>query len=77
MAIGAVLSVALAGEVVWALSRLGVSGFGGAQADGGSISSVARIGNALFTTHAFAFEVTSILILVSMIGAVVLARKEH
>ena len=77
MAIGAVLSVALAGEVVWALSRLGVSGFGVAQAGGGSISSVARIGRALFTTHAFAFEVTSILILVSMVGAVVIARKEH
>jgi NADH-quinone oxidoreductase subunit J len=77
MAVGAVLSVALAGEVVWALSRLGVSGFGAAQAGGGSISSVARIGHALFTTHAFAFEVTSILILVSMVGAVVIARKEH
>jgi NADH-quinone oxidoreductase subunit J len=76
MVIGALLSVALAGEVVWALSRLGVSGFGGAPGTTASISSVARIGNALFTTHAFAFEVTSILILVSMIGAVVLARKE-
>ena len=41
------------------------------------VSSVARIGNALFTEHAFAFEVTSILILVAMVGAVVLARKEH
>jgi NADH-quinone oxidoreductase subunit J len=77
MVIGALLAVALAGEVVWALSRLGVSGFGGAASGTtASISSVTRIGNALFTTHAFAFEVTSILILVSMIGAVVLARKE-
>jgi len=44
---------------------------------GGSIGSVARIGTALFTTHAFAFEATSLLILVAMVGAVVLARKEH
>ena len=40
-----------------------------------SISSVARIGNALYTTYAFAFEATSILILVSMVGAVVIARR--
>jgi NADH-quinone oxidoreductase subunit J len=41
-----------------------------------SVSSVTRIGTALFTQHAFAFEATSILILVAMVGAVVLARKE-
>jgi NADH-quinone oxidoreductase subunit J len=75
--IGALLSLALAAEVVWALGRLGVTGFGPDQGGSGSISSVARIGSALFTTHAFAFEVTSVLILVSMVGAVVIARKEH
>ena len=31
----------------------------------------------LFTDYAFAFEVTSILILVAMVGAVVLARREE
>jgi len=76
MKIGAVLSVLLAIEVIWGLSRLGTAGFG-QDADAISISSVARIGNALFTQHAFAFEATSILILVAMVGAVVLARKEH
>jgi NADH-quinone oxidoreductase subunit J len=76
MIVGVLLSILLAGEVVWALSRLGVSGFTTAPGTTSSISSVARIGSALFTTHAFAFEVTSILILVSLIGAVVLARKE-
>jgi len=76
MIIGTVLSILLAGEVVWALSRLGVSGFTETPGTTSSISSVARIGGALFTTHALAFEVTSILILVSMIGAVVIARKE-
>jgi NADH:ubiquinone oxidoreductase subunit 6 (subunit J) len=39
------------------------------------VSSVAQIGRELFTTHAFAFEVTSVLILVAMVGAVVLAKK--
>ena len=41
------------------------------------VSSVARIGSGLFTRHAFAFEATSILILVAMVGAVVLARRER
>jgi NADH-quinone oxidoreductase subunit J len=36
----------------------------------------AEIGHALFTTYLLPFEVTSILILVAIIGAIVLARKE-
>jgi NADH-quinone oxidoreductase subunit J len=76
MKIGAVLSVLLAIEVVWALSRLSVTSFV-QDAESASVSSVARIGRALFTDHAFAFEATSILILVAMVGAVVLARREH
>ena len=76
MKIGALLSVILAGEVIWGLSRLGPAGFS-QDAEATSVSSVARIGNVLFTQHAFAFEATSILILVAMVGAVVLARREH
>jgi NADH-quinone oxidoreductase subunit J len=76
MKIGAVLSVVLAVEIVWALSRVGVSYFGQDPA-ATSVADVARIGAALFTTHAFAFEATSILILVAMVGAVVLARRER
>jgi NADH:ubiquinone oxidoreductase subunit 6 (subunit J) len=34
---------------------------------------VAAIGQTLFTQYSFAFEVTSILILVSMVGAVIIA----
>jgi hypothetical protein len=37
---------------------------------------VGAIGRSLFTDYAFAFEVTSILILVAMVGAVVLARRD-
>jgi NADH-quinone oxidoreductase subunit J len=71
----AVLSAALAVEIVWALSRVGAGYFRPDQA--AQVSSVANIGQVLFTKHSFAFEVTSILILVSMVGAVVIARKEH
>jgi NADH-quinone oxidoreductase subunit J len=74
--IGAVLSVVLGIEIVWALSRVGLGYFAQDEA-AKSVSSVARIGVDLFTRHAFAFEATSILILVAMIGAVVIARKEH
>jgi NADH-quinone oxidoreductase subunit J len=73
---GAGLSVLLAIEVIWGLSRLGIAGFA-QDAEAMSVSSVARIGSELFTQHAFAFEATSILILVAMVGAVVLARREH
>lgn len=74
--IGAVLSLLLGIEIVWALSRVGLGWFGQDPA-ATSVSSVARIGVELFTRHAFAFEATSILILVAMVGAVVIARKER
>jgi NADH-quinone oxidoreductase subunit J len=48
----------------------------GAQSDPSTVNSVADMGRALFTRHTFAFEATSILILVAMVGAVVLARRE-
>ena len=80
MRLGAVLSVLLGIELLWALSHVRIGGllqrdFNPDQAE--SVSSVANIGRVLFTQHAFAFEVTSVLILVAMVGAVVLARKEH
>jgi NADH-quinone oxidoreductase subunit J len=71
----AALSAVLAVELVWSLSKVGVVLFRPDQ--GGQVSSVANIGQALFTKHAFAFEATSVLILVAMVGAVVLARKEQ
>ncbi len=74
--IGALLSLVLGAEIVWALSRLGITTFL-EDPEAASVSSVRRIGSALFTDHAFAFEATSILILVAMVGAVVIARRER
>jgi NADH-quinone oxidoreductase subunit J len=68
---GALLALALVVELVWALTRASVGGDFGE----GSVSSVAAIGRTLFTDYAFPFEVTSVLILVAMVGAVVLARR--
>src|SRR5579864_2740817 len=62
MRFGAALAVALAIELVWALTKGAESG----RFAGGSVSSVAAIGRLLFTRYAFAFEVTSILIIVAM-----------
>jgi NADH-quinone oxidoreductase subunit J len=69
---GGLLAVALIVELWWALTKNGgESGAFPAAAE----ASVAAIGRSLFTDYAFPFEVTSILILVAMIGAVVLARR--
>ncbi|HEY3042855.1 MAG TPA: NADH-quinone oxidoreductase subunit J [Vicinamibacterales bacterium] len=69
---GAFLAVVLASELGWALTRGAESG----AFAGGSTTSVTAIGRSLFTDYSFAFEVTSVLILVAMVGAVVLAHRE-
>ena len=72
MRFGAALAVALLVELAWALTR----GVDSGAFPAASVSSVAAIGETLFTDYAFPFEVTSVLILVAMVGAVVLARRE-
>ena len=73
MRFGALLAVALGVELGWALTRGRTAAGMGER----SVSSVAELGHALFTEHAFAFEVTSVLILVAMVGAVLMARREQ
>jgi NADH-quinone oxidoreductase subunit J len=75
--IGASLAGLLVVQLVWALGE--IAGLGTAvkaQGDAGTLSSVRELGRVLFTEYAFAFEATSALILVAMVGAVVLARKD-
>ena len=71
-----ILSVLLGAEMVWALASVNRAWFA-QDAAATSVSSVKLIGTTLFTQHAFAFEATSILSLVAMVGAVVIARREH
>jgi NADH-quinone oxidoreductase subunit J len=77
MRVGAVLAVLLALELGWALSR--TSGLSEAvdRVPNARISDVGWLGQVLFTDYMFAFEVTSILIIAAMVGAVVLARKRE
>jgi NADH-quinone oxidoreductase subunit J len=75
---GALLAVLLIVQLGWALTRstefdAAVAGKTGSA----TVSSVRELGKVLFQRHAFAFEATSVLILVAMVGAVVLARKEE
>jgi NADH-quinone oxidoreductase subunit J len=75
---GAVLGVVFAAELLWALWRLAagrepVAGVAGIPPE--AIEPVRAIGQVLYTDYAFAFEVTSLLILVAMVGAVVLAKR--
>ena len=73
---GVVLTVFLIVQLTWALMRASSTGPAVAQGDVARISSVNELGRVLFTDYMFAFEATSILILVAMVGAVVLARRE-
>ncbi|MCC7123754.1 MAG: NADH-quinone oxidoreductase subunit J [Acidobacteria bacterium] len=76
MRIGAALAVLMTVQLAWALAR--TAGLGVGVADGRpAVSSVAELGRTLFTDYMFAFEVTSILIIVAMVGAVALARKRE
>ena len=74
---GALLAGLLIIQLVWALVRLNdASAAVGARGDVAAISSVRSVGRVLFTDYLFAFEATSILILVAMVGAVLLAARE-
>jgi NADH-quinone oxidoreductase subunit J len=74
---GALLAVALVLEVAWAVWHVSASPGGAlAAVAAGNVSSVREIGRVLFTTYAFPFEVTSILILAAMVGAIILARPQ-
>jgi NADH-quinone oxidoreductase subunit J len=72
--IGALLAIVFAAELAWALTRsrtLAIAGSG----DRPSFT-VPEIGQRLFQEYAFAFEATSILILVAMVGAITVAGRQ-
>jgi NADH-quinone oxidoreductase subunit J len=71
--VGAIGAAALAAELFAAFFRAPLIGdVRTTPADFGSIASVARL---LFTDYLVAFEVTSILLLASIVGAIALARR--
>ena len=78
--LGTLLGLALLVELGWSLWRAGAASerqaMLAAAPNAQAIGSVRQIGQVLFTDYGFAFEVTSILIIVAMVGAVVLAKRE-
>ena len=74
---GGLLAVVLVVQLAWALmTAAGIDAPVAGRAGSEVVSSVRSLGRTLFTDYVFAFEATSILILVAMVGAVVLARRE-
>jgi NADH-quinone oxidoreductase subunit J len=74
---GMLLAALLVAQLGWALASVNELDTPiGARADAASVSSVVEMGRVLFSRHTFAFDATSVLILVAMVGAVVLARRE-
>src|SRR5688572_3380723 len=75
--VGAALAALLVAQLTWAVSRTTeVRDAVGAGGDAAAVSSVREIGRVMFTDYTFAFEATSLLILVAMVGAILLARRE-
>jgi NADH-quinone oxidoreductase subunit J len=76
--LGAVLGAVLVAQLAWAISRSAEARVAvDAHGDAGLVSSVGAIGRVMFTDYTFAFEATSLLILVAMVGAILLARREE
>ncbi len=74
---GAMLALLLVLQLTWALLQVnGIDVPVAAQGSPEAVGSVRTLGRILFTEYVFAFEATSILILVAMVGAVLLARRE-
>jgi NADH-quinone oxidoreductase subunit J len=74
---GAFLAALLIVQLAWVLLRAaGVGAPVGGQGDVATVSSVAVLGRVLFTDYMFAFEATSVLILVGIVGGLLVAGRE-
>jgi NADH-quinone oxidoreductase subunit J len=71
---GIPLTVALAGFIAAAIARSGETVQAAAQT--GAVSSTRGISTMLFKDFVYPFELTSVLILVAILGAIVLAQRE-
>jgi NADH-quinone oxidoreductase subunit J len=74
-ALGTLLAIVMAIELIWAINQTRLLGDGFPGAGRENAWSVSEIGRILFGNYAFAFEATSILILIAMVGAITLAGR--
>lgn len=73
---GGVIVAAFLAQLAYAVKWLGASGTALTQPGQGTEGTIEAVGRLLFTRYLLPFELTSILLLVGILGAVVLARKE-
>ncbi|MBS1659113.1 MAG: NADH-quinone oxidoreductase subunit J [Bacteroidetes bacterium] len=62
--------------VVDAIRKVDWKSVSGQESSGGAIGSIKVLGKVLYTDYILPFEVASVLFLVAIVGAVILARKE-
>ena len=76
--VAGLLGVTLCTEVLLLLiqSRTAPSPPGGAAEAAAETGNTEMIGEALYSTYLFPFEVASLILLVAMIGAIILAKKD-
>ncbi|HYE14746.1 MAG TPA: NADH-quinone oxidoreductase subunit J [Pyrinomonadaceae bacterium] len=73
--IGVVLAAVLAAEGAFILTLGRTAGMTAVGPPSGEVGATASIGTGLFTEYLLPFEVTSILILMALVGAITLARR--
>jgi NADH-quinone oxidoreductase subunit J len=73
--IAVLLSLVLLGELVMAVAHRLVLGPGGGSSVAGDFGTTHTVGRLLFTEYLFPFEITSVILLVAMVGAMVLAKR--
>jgi len=75
--VGVLLAAVLVGEAAFMLQlgNSGPRGFEPVQAAGSDVGLTASIGSGMFTKYLLPFEVTSVLILMALVGAITLARQ--
>ena len=76
--IGALVALVMAGEigyVVWS-QKLGVS-FGTPVAHGADYSNTRELGNLIYTTYAYPFEIAAVILLVGIVAAIALTLRRR
>jgi NADH-quinone oxidoreductase subunit J len=64
------LEILLLGKTHWVTGRSSVGGVASGPGD-----NVVKLGRSLFTQYLYPFEITSVLLIIAVVGAVVLARR--
>jgi len=75
-AVGRPLAVLLVGAIAWWMIKVGVAASWVTKAPGTAEPTTYGIGNAFLTDYILPYEIASLVLLVALIGAVVVSRKE-